>query len=166
MTGASVALIPGSNTNTLLSLTCPGHTPPLPHIECCNTLHMELPLKSAWKPPLVQTSAAQAVMCTIKPVPVTPRLPKLYWLPVCFQVQFTMLMMPNKVLGGMLPHHLKNLFFPVRSMHPIGWACCESHRPRNVIQWHPLHLPFGISATPKPSFALWPGGRRVTVWSL
>lgn len=59
------------------------HLPLLQH-----ALHGEVPLKNIWKHQMMQNSVTAGVMGSCNSARVTLLLNKLYWLPICFLVQF------------------------------------------------------------------------------
>lgn len=63
-----------------------------------NMLFVGLPLKLQ----LGQNAVAQAIMCASSRTYVTPLLRELHWFPVCFEVQFKMLVLTCKALHVMV----------------------------------------------------------------
>lgn len=72
-------------------------------IDSYNLLGMGLGLKDIQKLQLVQNAVTQAVICVPQSPHIIALLCKLHWLPVCFQMQFKVFVMTNKVLYSMGP---------------------------------------------------------------
>lgn len=87
------------------------------HLVYFNTLYIELPLKNIWKLQLVQNVAAHVINDVAYTADVTPLLHDLHWLPVCFWVQFKVLIVTFKALFGFLLGLTKELPIP-KSFYP------------------------------------------------
>lgn len=64
-------------------------------LDYCNVLYMRIPLKTIWN------TAGWAVLGAPRMVHITLLFRKLQWLPVCFGVQFKVLIITFKALPGM-----------------------------------------------------------------
>lgn len=73
---------------------------------------MRLPLKTTWKPQLIQNVASRFIHIMLL-------LHKLHWLPISFQMQFKMLIITFKALYETRPGYLQHCFSLKTSTHPI-----------------------------------------------
>ena len=118
------------------SLQTVTHALVISRIDYCNALYMGLPLKSIQKLQLAQNAAARAVLGAPRRAHITPLLCELHWLPVCFWVQFKVLVITFKALHGMGPGYLKDRLVPIRSTCPTQ-ACKEGMlRTRSTKEFH------------------------------
>ena len=79
---------------------------------------MGLPLKSIQKLQLVQNAAAWVSLGAPRLEHKTLLLRELHWVPVCFRVQFKVLVITFKALHGMGPGCLKDRLIPITLTHP------------------------------------------------
>lgn len=90
-------LLPFLNQHALLTVI---HTLVTSLLDYCNAIYMGLPWKSNWKLPLVQNAGAQTVLYK-------------YGLPICFLVQFKILVITFKTLHHLGMGHLKDHLSPL-----------------------------------------------------
>lgn len=90
-------LFPFLNQHALLRVI---HTLVTSLLDYCNAIYMGLPLKSNWKLPLVRNAGAQTVLYK-------------YVLPICFLVQFKVLVITFKTLHHLGMGHLKDHLSPL-----------------------------------------------------
>ena len=106
-----------ANTETLMHafITC--------RIDYCNALLSGLSKKSLAPLQLLQNSAARVLTRTRKRAHITPILKSLHWLPVCFRIDFKILLMVFKALNGLGPDYLSGLLLtyePSRMLRSSG----------------------------------------------
>lgn len=95
-------------------------------MDYCNVIYRGLPLKS-----YSEVSDSAEVMWDPKMSILTSLFHKLHWIPICFQVQFKMLVFNCKE-----SEYLRDCLFPVTSTIPSsyeGGVCCRSHLLRSYI---------------------------------
>ncbi|XP_053169630.1 uncharacterized protein LOC128353010 [Hemicordylus capensis] len=86
-------------------------------LNYCNTLYVGLPLKNNQKLQLVQNAAARVLSRAARWEHITPILKELHWLPVCFRVQFKVLVLTFKALNGLGPGYLRDRLLPRVAAH-------------------------------------------------
>ena len=78
-------------------------------LDYCNALYAGLDQSSLSRLQLVQNAAARLLTGTKKRDHITPVLASLHWLPVCFRVDFKILLLVFKCLNGLAPLYLSEL---------------------------------------------------------
>ena len=68
-----------------------------------------------WKLQVVQNAAARLLTGVRKHHHISPTLAALHWLPICFPVNFKVLMLTYKALNGLGPRYLAERLLPPRS---------------------------------------------------
>ena len=101
----------------------------------CNALYVGLPLRLMRKFQMVQNAAARLLSGVRTHQHITSTLATLHWLPVCFRVDFKVLMITYKALNGLGPQYLAERLLPPRSTCTT-WSSQEgrlrSLKPREV----------------------------------
>lgn len=95
------------NYKALLPVT---HALVASRVDYCNALCMGIPFKSIWQFQLMWNTAGPIAVCVSC---------ELNWLPLCFWMQFKVLVFTFKVLHGTGPGYLRDHLFPITSTHPI-----------------------------------------------
>lgn len=107
------------------------------------TFYMGLPLKNIWKFHLVQNAVVWTVICTSKIAHGTSLLHRLHWLPLCFWVQFRVLILTFKAgigLGYLKDHlHRNTSTHPIKFSRSILWVLLtKDPEDRPFLMWHLL----------------------------
>ena len=97
------------------ALTTLVHVLVVSRLDYCNTLYMGLPLRLMWKLQMVQIVVARLLTGMRKHQHISPALAALHWLPVCFCIDFKVLMMTYKALNDLGPQYLAECLLPPRS---------------------------------------------------
>ena len=86
-------------------------------LDYCNSLLYGLPKYQLSKLQRVMNASARLVYCAPKSCHITPLLRELHWLPVCYRIEYKIILLTFKVLHGMAPdylHHLISVLPPSR----------------------------------------------------
>lgn len=78
-------------------------------LDYCNSLYVGLDQSSLRRLQLVQNAAARLLTRTKKRDHITPALATLHWLPVCFRIEFKIVLIVFKILNGLSPSYLSEL---------------------------------------------------------
>ena len=92
-----------SSTETLI------HAFILSRLDYCNSLFYGLPKYQLSKLQRVMNASARLVYCAPKSCHITPLLRELHWLPVCYHIEYKIILLTFKVLHGMAPDYLRQL---------------------------------------------------------
>ena len=78
-------------------------------LDYCNSLLYGLPKYQLSKLQRVMNASARLVYCAPKSCHITPLLRELHWLPVCYRIEYKIILLTFKVLHGMAPDYLRHL---------------------------------------------------------
>ena len=78
-------------------------------LDYCNSLLYGLPKYQLSKLQRVMNASARLVYCAPKSCHITPLLRELHWLPVCYRMEYKIILLTFKVLHGMAPDYLRHL---------------------------------------------------------
>ena len=78
-------------------------------IDYCNGLLYGLPAAHLNKLQRIQNSAARLVCSLSRFCHITPTLFSLHWLPVCFRIEFKLLILAFKAIHGLAPQYITDL---------------------------------------------------------
>ena len=78
-------------------------------IDYCNGLPYGLPAAHLNKLQRIQNSAARLVCSLSRFCHITPTLFSLHWLPVCFRIEFKLLILAFKAIHGLAPQYIMDL---------------------------------------------------------
>ena len=78
-------------------------------LDYCNSLLYGLPKYQLSKLQRVMNASARLVYCAPKSCHITPLLRELHWLPVCYCIEYKIILLTFKVLHGMGPDYLRHL---------------------------------------------------------
>lgn len=88
-------------------------------LDYCNSLFTCLSQRDLNRLQLVQNSAARLLTKTRKHEHITPILSSLHWLPVCFRIDFKILLTTFIALQGLAPPYILDLLTPYEPMRPL-----------------------------------------------
>ncbi|PFX16803.1 putative RNA-directed DNA polymerase from transposon X-element [Stylophora pistillata] len=88
-------------------------------LDYCNSLLYGLPKYQLSKLQRVMNASARFVCCAPKSCHITPLLRELHWLPVCYRIEYKIILLTFKVLHGMAPDYLRHSIslLPPSSIH-------------------------------------------------
>jgi len=78
-------------------------------LDYCKSLLYGLPKYQLSKLQRVMNASARLVYCAPKSCHITPLLRELHWLPVCYHIEYKIILLTFKVLHGMGPDYLRHL---------------------------------------------------------
>ena len=84
-------------------------------LDHCNALYVGLPLGLMRKLQMVQNAMARLLSGVRKFQHISPTLAMLHWLPICFRIDFKVLMLTYKALNSLGPRNLAERLLPPRS---------------------------------------------------
>lgn len=134
-------------------------------LDYCNALYVGLPLKSARKLQLAQRSSARLQTGASYRERTTPLLQQLNWLPVCFRIQFKVLVMTFKALDGSGPGYLADcvsLYEPAWTLRSSGEAFLSIPYPSQAWLVGTRNQAFSVAA-PRSWNALLPREARMAL---
>ena len=78
-------------------------------LDYCNSLLYGLPKYQLSKLQRVMNASARLVYCAPKSCRITPLLRELHWLPVCYRIEYKIILLTFKVLHNMAPDYMRHL---------------------------------------------------------
>ncbi len=88
-------------------------------LDYCNSLYMGISQSNINRLQMVQNAAARLLTGTRRFDHISPVLCSLHWLPVCYRIEFKILLLVFKALSGMAPEYLSDLLNPNTSSRPL-----------------------------------------------
>ena len=92
-------------------------------LDYCNSLFTCLTQKSLHRLQIVQNSAARLLNKTSRYEHITPVLASLHWLPICWRIDFKLLLVTFKALHGLSPGYIFDMlvpYSPTRALRSAG----------------------------------------------
>ena len=93
-------------------------------LDYCNSLLFNTPATHIGKLQRIQNCAARLVSRTPKFDHITPTLKRLHWLPVCFRIEYKMLILTFKAIYGVAPSYICNLI-KIREQTRFNLRSCK-----------------------------------------
>ena len=91
-------------------------------LDYCNSLFTCLSQKSIHRLQVVQNSAARLLNRTKRCEHITPTLAALHWLPICWRINFKILLLTFKALHDLSPNYISDLLVPYRPTRTLRSA--------------------------------------------
>ncbi len=88
-------------------------------LDYCNSLYMGINQSSINRLQMVKNAAAKLLTGTRRFDHISPVLCSLHWLPVCYRIEFKILLFVFKILSGTAPEYLSDLLNPNTSSRPL-----------------------------------------------
>lgn len=102
-------------------------------LDYCNSLYLEISQQTLSRLQLVQNATARVLCGKKKREHITPILRSLHWLPVCYRVEFKVLLLVYKSLNGLAPMYLSELLMEqksARSLRSLNQALLSTPKSR------------------------------------